>query len=159
MKMKNYLLSVGGLIMVFAFTACESHERKVDDAFERVKEAKRDFVDTAAICVNDNKPGKTRVIIKNEITDEWTVFRNETEKKIKLSESKITELKAKRNSTGNASKFDKQIARLEQKNNDLRKQMNDYNEEVKAKWVNFKVEMNHDIEEIEIELKDVTINH
>ncbi|MDP1725247.1 MAG: hypothetical protein Q8M15_00585 [Bacteroidota bacterium] len=159
MKMKNYVLSVCGWVVVFVFTSCESHERKVDDAFERVKEAKRDFIDTAAICVNENKPGKTRVIIKNEITDAWALFRSETENKIKLSENKIKELKERRNNSENKAKFDKQINRLEQKNNDLRKKMNDYNEEVKSKWENFKVEMNHDIDEIEIELKDVTINN
>lgn len=159
MKMKNYLLLVSGLFMVLVIVSCESHERKADDAFDRVKEAKRDFVDTAAICINEPKSGKTRVIIKNEIIDEWILFKNETEKKIKLSEAKIVELKKRRNLTESKSKFDKQIVRLEQKNNDLRKKMNDYNEEVKAKWANFKAEMNHDIDEIEIELKDVAINN
>lgn len=159
MKVKNYLLLLSGLFMVLFFTSCESHERKVDDAFERVKEAKKDFIDTAAICINENKSEKIKVIYKNEITDAWALFKNETENKIKQSENKIKELKERRNHSENKSKFDKQIIRLEQKNNDLRKKMNDYNEEVKAKWENFKVEMNHDIDEIEIELKDVTINN
>ena len=48
---------------------------------------------------------------------------------------------------------------LEKDNNDLRKNMDQYKEEVKVMWENFKTKMNHDVNEIHIELKDIKLNN
>ncbi len=159
--MKYNLLAVGLFFSALIFSSCESHEKKVDDAYDRVKEIKNTIKDTVKIYVKAEKvlEEKKKVIVKTETVDEWTLFKSETEDKIIASEDKIKELKLKKNSAENKAKFDRQITRLEQKNNDLRKRMNDYNQEVKVKWEKFKMEMNHDIDAIGIELKDVTINN
>ena len=46
----------------------------------------------------------------------------------------------------------KKVAALEKDNNDLRIEIDKYNEEVKAKWEMFKVSINHHINEIRIDL-------
>jgi len=158
MKIKIILFLMSASLLVLS--SCESHEKKVDDAYERVKESKKNFRDTVRTVVNTEKPAeKIKVVLKNETVDEWTLFKTEIDNKIIESENKIRELIQKRNASDNKSKFDRQITRLEQKNNDLRKRMNDYHEEVKVKWEKFKVGMHHDIDAIGIELKDVTINN
>ena len=157
--MKNLLLTVATFVLMVILSSCESHEKKVDDAFERVKKTKTNIKDTIEIATKSvTTIEKIKVVVKNETVDEWILFKNETEKRIKGSEAQIKELKEQKNMAKNKAKFDKQMTRLEQKNNDLRKRMNDYNEEVKVKWEKFKVGVNHDIDEIRIELKDVSIN-
>ena len=53
----------------------------------------------------------------------------------------------------------KKIARLEDDNNDLKKQMVVYNEEVKLKWEKYREKMKQDLNEIDIELKDLASNN
>ncbi len=134
--------------------ACESHEKKVDDAFEREKKSRVEFSDTASVYCNPLLE-KTKIVIVNDTVNEWTLFKTAIEKKIYQSESRIRDLKAK----DNQARYAKQLTRLEQKNNDLRKRMNDYNEEVSVKWEKFKSGINHDIDEVGIELRDVKINN
>jgi len=158
--MKNQLLLINLLLSAILFSSCESHEKKVDDAYDKVKESKNTIRDTVKVYVKVEKMiTKNKIVTKTDFIDEWTVFKNEIEDKIIASEDKIKELKAQKNTAGNKDKFDRQVTRLEQRNNDLRKRMNDYNEEVKVKWQRFKMSMNHDIDAIDIEVKDVTINN
>lgn len=158
MKMKFLLLL--GVFEIFVLGSCESHEKKVDDAFDRAREAKTNAKDTIIIDKKQEKASAvTKTIVRTENIDMWTKFRSETEQRIKANENKIIALKENKEGHDNQSTFNRQITQLEQKNNNLRKTMNDYYEDAKAKWEKFKVGMNHDIDEIGIELKDVTINN
>ena len=47
---------------------------------------------------------------------------------------------------------------IEKDNNDLRRKIDEYDEEMKVKWENFKVKMNHDANEISIELKNISLS-
>ncbi|MFA9212973.1 MAG: hypothetical protein ACEQSR_03900 [Candidatus Methylacidiphilales bacterium] len=117
---------------------------------------------TDSITTITNLPVKepeVKVIVKNELFDEWQLFKNETDLKLNNSDAQIKVLRGKNIKFENKNKFEKQTKELEQKNNDLRKRMNDYNEERKLIWEKFKLEINHDIDEIGIELKDITINN
>ena len=158
--MKAYILIAAIFYIPIIFSSCESHEKKVDDAYDKVKESKNTIKDTVKIYVNVEKiVSKNKVVTKTDIVDEWALFKTDIEDKLMVSEDKIKELKSQRNNADNKAKFDRQLTRLEQRNNDLRKRMNDYNEEVKVKWQKFKMSMNHDIDAIGIEVKDVTINN
>ena len=137
--------------------SCASHGQKGDDAFERVKEEKMLPKDSNAISKEIiEEPKKIEPIKKNETQDEWTKFKIETEKKIISNENKIKAIKIIPNTNA---KLLRKVTSLEKDNNDLRRQMDEYKEEVKAKWENFKATMNHDINEIDIELKDMTVNN
>ncbi len=139
--------------------ACESHEKKVDDAFDREKKARVEYSDTATVYCNPNVAEVTKVVMVTDTVSEWTLFKTAIEKKIYQSENRIRELKAADKQVQNQARYAKQLTRLEQKNNDLRKRMNDYNEEVSIKWEKFKSGMNHDLDEVGIELRDVKINN
>lgn len=129
--------------------SCESHEQKSDDAFEKVKNQKMKQSDSAVIM-------KEEPVTKVENLDEWTKFKIEIGKKISSNESKIRELKSNPKSSA---KLVRKAANLEEDNNALRRQMDEYNEEMKVQWENFKVLMNHNVNIISIELKDLSINN
>ena len=150
-------LIITSYILVTVLTACESHEQKADDAFENVKEQKIKMGDTLS-TLKESTPSsiKTEPSKKAEHQDEWTKFKTETENKIVANEIKIKKIKGIPNANA---KLMKQVMSLEKDNNDLKKEMDEYREEVKVMWENFKTKINHDVNEISIELKDLTINN
>jgi len=142
---------------LIVFVSCESPEQKTDNAFELVKEEKMMAKDSFIVEKEINKvPTKVEVVIKNESVDEWKKFKFETEKKILVNENKIKEIKGIPDSN---TKLYRQVTTLEKNNNDLRKQMDEFNEEMKVKWESFKVKINHDVNEIGIELQDLQVNN
>lgn len=144
---------------VMILVSCESHEQEKDNAFEQVKEEKmtaNENISDSVIKEIVEEPKKLGSAMKNENPDEWTKFKIDTEKKIRTNENKIKEIKGIPNAD---SKLLRTILSLEKDNNDLRKQMDEYHEEMKMKWENFKTKINHDVNEIGIELKDIKINN
>lgn len=159
MGIKQNLTSIiiTGCLSVIILVSCESHEQIAGDAFEIVKEEKMLSNDSADITkAMVQEPVKTQIVKINENMDEWTIFKIETEKKILTNEKKIKEIKNIHNANANLLR---KVTNIEKGNNDLRNQMNDYNEEVKLKWETFKSTINHDVNEINIELKEISINN
>ena len=148
--MKTNLIGIITLITltVTIFVSCESHEQKADDAFESFKENKMMSADGMTL-------EKATVEKKSDNTDEWSVFKLETEKKIIVNEKLIKNIRS--SSESNAGLL-KKATSIEKENNDIRKQMEEYKEEEKLKWENFKSTMNHDVNKINIQLKDLKIN-
>ena len=109
MKIQTLLGST--MMMILGFASCESHEKKVDDAFDLVKESKIGAKDTIQIRT-------VKVLVKNHRVDEWALYRADMERKMKATESRIQALKERKDLPGSKAKLDKEIARLEQKNKD-----------------------------------------
>ena len=156
----NFILRIVTVCFsVMILVSCESHEQNTDNAFEQVKEEKmisNENDSDSVIKEIIEEPKKLESTIKNENPDEWTKFKIETEKKIRANENKIKEIKGIPNAD---SKLLRTIISLEKDNNDLRKQMDEYFEEMKVKWENFKTKINHGVNEIGIQLKDIKINN
>lgn len=134
---------------------CESHIQKADDDFEQVKleKSKPQKAVAATTELKHEVLPKPEADKKTEpVMDEWTRFKTDIEKKIISNEAKIKEIKS---APKPDSKLLKKALSLEEDNNALRKNMNDYNEEVKTKWETFKATTVHSVNEIEIELKDL----
>ena len=150
----NFILIIGCSLLT-GVVSCESHEQKADEAFEMIKEEKKLTKDTL-LTIQDItvEEKKTDVVKEKEHLTEWDKFKSETEKKILLNEDLIKEIKGKSNANA---KLLKTMVSLEKDNNDLRKNMDQYKEEVKVMWENFKTKMNHDVNEIHIELKDIKL--
>ncbi len=157
------------LMSLFLFSSCESHEQTADDAFELVKQEKKDGTYDSTVIVTDTlstistpqvvkeQPVTSRNILiqkKTENIDEWMLFKTEIEKKIIVNEKKITAVKS--TSTTN-SKLLKKLTILEKENNDLRRQMNEYTEEMKIKMETFKANLNQNVSNIDLEIKDLVI--
>lgn len=156
--MKIHIVSkiIASCFCAILIASCESREQKADDAFDRVKQAKEESAGQGVLVTEISKQPTASVTIKKiEKPDEWTAFRGETEKKVAANDTLIKAIKSNPNSS---SKMLKKLANLEKDNNDLRKQLDEYREEVKVKWETFKANMNEQANEIEVELKDIRIN-
>ena len=55
--------------------------------------------------------------------------------------------------------YKEKIAKLEQKNTDMKKRMNDYKSDSQEQWESFQREFNHDMDELGNSLKDLTKNN
>jgi hypothetical protein len=150
------LILTSGL-MAIMITSCGPRVQKPDDAFDLVKKERMltndsNFVSKEII----QESMKTAVVVKKtETQDEWTKFRIDTEKKIRLNEiqiKKITDLP-----DVNAS-LRRKLTKLENDNSSLKSRLDEYNEEVKAKWEMFKASMNHNVNQIGIELNALKTN-
>lgn len=149
--------------------ACESHEKQADDAFEQVKEDKKEAVKNGTYeelsqqpIIQDSvvpeptvkEPIKTEVVTKTINQDEWSKFRAETEKKILANEIKIKAIKA---IPGTSAALLEELSTKEKEYNDLRRKLDEYSEEMKESLGKFRAKMNHEVNETSIDLNDLTI--
>jgi hypothetical protein len=145
---------------VLILYSCESHVKKADDDFSLYKENKMQSQETISTTKEitqapkkiDQEPKRADQVRKNESPDEWTLFKRVTDKRIQANEKKIEALR--NNPTENA-KVLKKVSALEKDNNNLRSQMDEYNEKMKVSFDKFKTTINHDVDEIDIKLKDI----
>ena len=129
--------------------ACQSHEQKENDAFDEYKEEKMMAKDSVVIVKEViQEPIKAEPVKVAENADDWTKFKNETEKKILANENKINKIKK---SPEGELKFFKKIVHLEKENSDLKIQLKAYEVEMKVNLEKFKEQIN--LQEIEIDLK------
>jgi hypothetical protein len=54
--------------------------------------------------------------------------------------------------------YEKKLAKLEQKNSDLKKKMDDYKEQGKENWEKFKTDFNNNLDELTKAFKELTIS-
>lgn len=55
--------------------------------------------------------------------------------------------------------YKKKIAELEKKNSDMKKRLDDYKADGKDKWQDFKTEFNHDMDELGMAFRDLTVKN
>ncbi len=140
-----------------ALLSCESHEQKADDAFEHVKEEKKIAKDS--FTTKQEIPKETKLpepAKKVETLDDWSKFKMDLEKKILTNETNVKTLKEL---PGASSKTLRKVSNLEQENNELRNQLEQYTEDAKVRLEKFKTQTNHDVNQIGIELKDILVNN
>jgi hypothetical protein len=97
---------------------------------------------------------------KGVTAEEWQTFKSQSETKIQENETRIAELKAKLQKSGEAmdEQLDNKIDVLEQKNKDLKAKIENF-ELTKGDWESFKSEFNHDIDALGQSLKDFTVDN
>lgn len=142
---KKSVYGVTSLMMVvLLFSSCtstaENESNKVNDAKEKVIDAQNDL----------NKA-------KSDYDMQFETFKLESENRITENEATIAQIKA---NSKNASKsvkadLDRDLAVLEQKNEDLKEKVRDHKNEGNEKWEAFKVEFNHDMDNLGQSLKDL----
>ncbi len=145
MKKPIFTLVISVIIMGLMFTGCKSSTSKVEDANEKVEEANENVIEA-----NHN--------LNKALQDSIEIFRTASAEKIRLNEIQINEFKAHIANEKVETKIrnEKKLAELEQKNNDLISRMDNYNDERQEKWDSFKVEYNHDMNELGEAFKNLT---
>ena len=139
-----------GCLTVVLMTSCGTRVQKPDDAFTLVKKERMLSDDSSFVSKEVIQASmKTEVVKQAEKVDEWTRFRLETEKKIRQNVIIIEKIK-KISDLSNSMR--KKLTNLEKDNNNLKMSLNEYPEEVKAKWEAYKSSTSHNATEIGIEL-------
>lgn len=152
--MKKSILTLTMTAFLFAtlLISCKSNTEKEAEAIEDVQEANQKLDEVAQDVALDEQ------LAAND--GEWTIFKNETETKIKANEVIINNLKEEMNKPG--SKLDavyaKNIEELEKKNSNLRSRIDDY-DKTRSDWESFKREFNADMDDLGKSLKGLTVNN
>jgi F0F1-type ATP synthase membrane subunit b/b' len=144
MKKTILKLTASAFIAGAILTSCSTSAEKVENAQKNVNEANKDL---------DNANQEYLVDIEN--------YRKETSNMIVANEQQLAEFKVKIEHEKKVARteYRKQIAELEQKNNDMKIKMSNYNEGGKEKWEKFKTEFSHDMDELGQAFKDLTVNN
>lgn len=140
-------LTVGTIL-----TGCQSRTQKIDN--DLVNEANfRQDLKTGFDEASDELKQAAYI-------HDWTIFKKKSVFKTRYIEICIAELKVKIQESGKQSDplYAKKIFTLENKNIDLKKRMVMY-EINKSDWLSFKREFNHDMDVIDQELKDLTVDN
>lgn len=128
--------------MVFTmFIGCQSSSKKVENAQENVVKANEE--------------------LNQALKDSIQQYRIATQEKLIANEKQLAEYKAKIaiQKKENKAKYEEELAKLVQKNNDLKIKLENYNEENEVKWEAFKTEFNHDMDELGKAFKDLTVKN
>jgi hypothetical protein len=148
--MKKSILILGSIlfITITMFSACQLRSEKVEN---EVNESEKDLADSKTELYN----------IRLDTISNYERFKIEAEKSIIYQEKNITEFKAilaNEKNEKNAD-YERKMVELDNKNNELRKKLADYNDDGQDKWVDFKNEFNYDMNELVKALNDLTVEN
>ena len=149
---KSTLLLASILFLTLSITqACQSSAKKVENAEDNVLDAKKDL----------NESQNDLVIARNDSINDYMLFKKEAEMKIIAQEKNIADFKARIAKEKKEVKADyqKKLTDLENKNTDLKKNLADLKDDGQNKWISFKKEFNHDMDELGQALKDLTVEN
>jgi len=140
--MKKIMLGLAlssGLILTAV--SCKSPAAKVENAQDNVKEAQSDL----------DEANKNYIV-------EVEKFRKASNDSIQANEKSIQEFKERveKEKRADRAKYEKEIARLEEKNTDMKKRMDDFKADSKEKWEDFKTAFNHDMFELHQSFRKLT---
>lgn len=146
--MKTILLNLtvfSILITALAFTSCRQTTTAEKDAEAKVQEAQENL----------------NIAEEAATEEQWAAYRADAEAKIKNNENTIAEFRKKMKRTGEKTDalYEKNIDALELKNKELNERMDAFSKSSKSNWNSFKIEFDHDMDEIGQALKDLTVNN
>jgi predicted RNase H-like nuclease (RuvC/YqgF family) len=148
MKVTISILALATLMAGAMLTSCQSSAKKAENARDNLQEAKDNVIEA-------------KQELNQALNDSIQQFKKDSKEKISNNEKIIAEFKARIAKSEKATKvkYEKTVAELEQKNNDLKKKLENYMDEGQDKWTSFKSEFNHDIDELGLALKDLTVKN
>ncbi|MDI1355513.1 MAG: hypothetical protein PSX36_11365 [bacterium] len=159
MKIKKQItpLLLSVCLTAVSLSSCESPLQKADDPFEIVKKERMLMRDSLSVSQPTAGPqAKADPPKETDCRSDWDKYKSETDKLLANNENKIKSLK---NAPSLNAKILHRIAGIEEDNNRLRKQMDEYKEQAKLSWETFKTSMNHEVNNIAIELKDISVSN
>jgi predicted RNase H-like nuclease (RuvC/YqgF family) len=150
MKKTIFTLAITMIIAGTIFTGCELTTKKTENTPDQMQKS-----------TNDDEGSQhmgTTMMAKDSIS-EYQQFKKESEEKIDDFEKSIAEFKTKIANAKAETKaeYEKKLTSLEQKDNALKKKLEEYKEDGQDNWSKFKSEFSHDMDELGIAIKDLTI--
>ncbi len=106
--------------------------------------------------IGETKPDSQAV--KSSYSDDWQKFKSESELKIKDNENSIAAFKEKMKKSGKKIKvkYNIEIANLEKTNRQMKKKLEEYKNDGKNAWEDFKTGFNNDMDKLGKAVKDLT---
>lgn len=146
-KVKKSFLNYGLASLMMATLLFSSCTSTTENEAEKTNDAKENLIDAQ----NDLDQAKKDYAIQYE------AFKLESDNRVTENEEIIAQLKedSKNKSKEVKADLDNQLSVLEQKNKDLKQKVRDYKNDGNDKWESFKVEFNHDMDNLGQALKDL----
>jgi uncharacterized protein YlzI (FlbEa/FlbD family) len=162
MKKRNILMIGTAVFTGLFFTCCESHEQSADafdsakrpDVLEMSPNESGSMAEEVIPVAEKTVPIVIKTVAPVAAVDSWVSFITEIEKKIKLNEHKIEEIK---NTPDASSRLLKKVISLEKENNNLNQEIEAYKQEENVRWVTFKAKIYQEANAINLGLKDIVI--
>jgi DNA anti-recombination protein RmuC len=143
------MLALTGFLLAGVLTSChQSSSGNIDNKVDKLLKAKEDVVEA-------------KQDLNQALKDSIRMFKMDAQTMIAENNRKIEEFK-KEIAKGKKSardKYEAKINDLEQKNKDLQKRLDEFNDENGDKWASFKREFNHDLDEVGNSLRDLTVDN
>ncbi|MCU0419628.1 MAG: hypothetical protein MUC38_08210 [Cyclobacteriaceae bacterium] len=141
MKKKSALVALG---LGLALSACNTSADRVADAKENVADARKELAEA-----------------KDEYVLDMEKFKKETADKIAANNATLADLKVRmaQERSVTREKFTTNIRQLEEKNDALKRKINEYRTDNKTDWNRFKDEFNRDMTELGKALKDLSVEN
>jgi hypothetical protein len=132
---------VGGIII----TGCQSSETKVENAQEKVQFAK-------------DKLNEANQELDQATKDSIQQYRKENLQKLNAHEKSIADFKSRiaTKKKENRAEYEKELLRIEEKNTDLKKRLDEYKEEGRDRWDIFKSEFSREMDQLGEDFKKLT---
>ena len=142
MKNKILTLAVIGFMAGIVFMGCQNTEEK------NSQQPNESMVET--------KPDSQ--VVQTSYSDEWQSFKSTSEQKIQDNENSIAAFKVKMKKSGIKvkAKYNIEIAKLEATNREMKKKLEDYKNDGKSAWEDFKSGFNKDMDKLGKAVKDLT---
>jgi predicted HicB family RNase H-like nuclease len=149
MKKTIYTLAAITLMAATVLLGCNTSTKKeeddVADARENTEDAKEELM----------------VAKKEANAEEWKKIKKETNTRITENKIRIAQLKVKMIKSGKSidTLYAKKIEELEQKNKDIKIKVDSYKNDTSDDWELFKREYNHDMDQLNRAIEDMTVNN
>lgn len=144
--MKNKLFNLAAIVFVsgILLTGCNMKDKNTDKSQDMVEDAKENVTEA-------------NIALNNAIQD----FREEAAEVIKKNEERIASFKIKitEENAENKVALQEKLAELEQKNIALKEKLAGYKNDGNENWDAFKVEFNHDMNELGKAFSDLTVKN
>jgi hypothetical protein len=130
------------------------------------------FIAVVILMDCQNAGGKNNQVVKESMgetnpdsqavqpgySNEWQNFKSTSEQKIQENENSIASFKEKMEKSGTRlkAKYNKEIAYLEEANIEMKKKLEDYKNDGKSAWIDFKTGFNNDMDKLGKAIKDLT---
>lgn len=152
MKTIIYIIAISTLMFATIVVGCQTSAKKEETAKDALADARENMEDAK----------EELMVAKKEATaEEWKKFKVETNSRITENEIRIAALKAKMKNTGNSidAMYVKKIVELEQKNKAVKIKVDSYKNDTSDDWESFKLEYDHNMDQLSQALKDITVDY
>ncbi len=135
MKKTIFTLAVTMVIAGAMITGCQSSAEKVESAQDKVKTAE----DNVTVANQE---------LNQAIKDSIRQFKKESEEQITAYDKSIAEFKVKIKTENkeNRARYEKRLAEMEQQNREMKRRLEDFNDDRMGEWDTFRARFKHDME-------------